>query len=989
MSDFESFSQKGLSINEVLERQQKFGKNKLPEKKKRSPISIFLSQFKNPLIYIITVAAIISFILEQYEDTLIIGAVILLDTIIGFFQENKAEKTMETLRNLLKPTTRVIRENVIQEIEITEIVPDDLVSIHPGDKLPADGELREAVNLSINEAILTGESEPIFKNLMDNNHVFMGTTVLAGRGLMKVTQTGSRTELGKIATSLSDIEDDDTPLQLKLEKFGKTLTILVLIISLAIFATGVILSYDTLEMVRMAVVLAIAAIPEGLIIAVTMILAIGMRKTLQRNGLVKRLLAVETLGSVTTICTDKTGTLTEGNMQVVKTGFTDKKMANHIMSLCNNLEDSLEVQLWSYVENQGLNPEQLVKSCKRVFEIPFSSESKYMITTNVLDGKEINLMKGAPDIVLNSCKLHSKERKKLISQIDEWSSSGLKLLGLACKKAGNLNHLSNYTWIGLVGIEDPIRKSVIEAIALCSRAGIKVKIITGDYRNTAINIATKLGLYVGSEHILEGFELDEMSDKILEEMVEQILIFCRVTPFHKLRIISALQRRGEITAMIGDGVNDAPALKKANIGVSVGSATDVAQETASLILLDSNFKTLVDAVEEGRAVFDNIKKVVAFVLSNSFAEILTIFGAFILGWASPLNIAQILWIHLICDGPSDIALGFERAEKGIMDEPPRKIDENILDSKGKFLITSISSISAIFCLIIFGYFNSIGNPRMGSTIVFVILAIQSLMYIFSFRSLRQSIFQSGNFLDNKILTFSVVLGLFQIILGLYIPFFNNLLKVDPLNAAEWILVLLVSLIMVLIVELVKLTHRIKHKSSPYQLVFTKIHQIQQKLPKIHNLHNLSVDIMEDKILIQFHFNIQAETTLEIAHEVAKSLENKIAEEFPISQRKRLEIISHIEPSHLPIEKVHTHPQHSVTSEIQKKIQLAVGKIPQIKNWNHEMILYERGVISLSFTIYLDGSMNIVSVHNINDELESLLRNKIPSLKRCIIHSEPV
>jgi Ca2+-transporting ATPase len=989
MSDVESFSHKGLSINEVLERQQQFGKNKLPKREKRRPISIFFSQFKNPLIYIITVAAVISFLLEQYEDTLIIGAVILLDTVIGFFQENKAEETMETLRNLLRPTTKVIRDNRIQEIDIIEIVPDDLVTIHPGDKLPADGELKEAVNLSINEAILTGESEPIFKNIQDNNGIFMGTTALAGRGLMKVTQTGIRTELGKIATSLSDIQEEETPLQMKLEKFGKTLTILVLIISIAIFVSGLLLKYDILEMVRMAVVLAIAAIPEGLIIAVTMILAIGMRKTLQRNGLVKRLLAVETLGSVTTICTDKTGTLTEGSMQVVKTDFTDKKIAYHIMALCNNQEDSLEVQLWNYVEKHDLAPDQLVKSCKRVFEIPFSSESKYMITTNILDGKEINLMKGAPDIVMNNCKLESKEKIKLKSQIDEWSSSGLKLLGLACKKGGDLKQLSNYTWIGLIGIEDPIRKSVIKAIALCRRAGIKVKIITGDYRNTAINIATKLGLYVGSEHILEGYELEEMSDKRLDEIVEQIIIFCRVTPIHKLRIISALQRRGEVTAMIGDGVNDAPALKKANIGVSVGGATDVAQETASLILLDSNFKTLVDAVEEGRTVFDNIKKVVAFVLSNSFAEIFIIFGAFILGWPSPLNIAQILWIHLICDGPSDIALGFEPAEKGIMDEPPRKLDENILDSKGKLLIGSISSLSAIFCLIIFGYFYSMNNPRMGSTIVFVILAIQSLTYIFSFRSLRQSIFKSGNFLDNKVLLFSVILGVIQIILGLYIPFFSDLLQVNPLNIQGWLLVLLVSLMMVIIVELVKFADRWRHKTSPYQLVFSKIEQIQQKLPKIHNLHNLSVDIMEDKILIQFHFNIPAETTLEIAHEVAKNIEDQIAEEFPLSLRKRLEIISHIEPSHLPIEKVHAHPQHSITSEIHKKIDLAVKEIHQIKNWGRELILYEKGIISLSFTIYMEGSMNIVSVHNINDELESLLRNKIPSLKRCFIHSEPI
>ncbi|MFX1284790.1 MAG: HAD-IC family P-type ATPase [Promethearchaeota archaeon] len=989
MTDVEKYSHYGLGLDEVFERQQQFGKNVLPRRKKRAPLSIFFTQFKNPLIYIITVAALISFILEQYEDTLIIGAVILLDTAIGFFQENKAENTMETLRNLLKPTTRVIRDGKIEEVESVEIVPDDLVVIHPGDKIPADGTIIETVNLSLNEAILTGESEPIFKNLIDANRVFMGTTVLAGRGIMRVTQTGIRTELGKIASSLSEIEDEETPLQMKLEEFGKTLTMLVLAISIAIFFTGILLRYDILEMTRMAVVLAIAAIPEGLIIAVTMILAIGMRKTLQRNGLVKNLLAVETLGSVTTICTDKTGTLTEGKMQVVKTDFPDEKMAINIMVLCNNLEDSLEIQLWNYVKNIGLDPEELTRSHARVFEIPFSSENKYMVTTNTLDGKEINLMKGAPDIVMNICRLEPNEKKKIMAQIDEWSGSGLKLLGLAAKTEGDLKQLNDYTWKGLIGIEDPIRKSVIDAIALCRRAGVKVKIITGDYRNTAINIAAKLGLFVGSDQILEGMDLEKFSDDKLDEAVDQTIIFCRVSPYDKLRIISSLQRRGEITAMIGDGVNDAPALRKANIGVSVGGATDVAQETASLILLDHNFKTLVDAVEEGRTVFDNIKKVVAFVLSNSFAEIFTIFGAFILGWPSPLNIAQILWIHLICDGPSDIALGFERAETGIMDEPPRKIEENILDSKGKLLIASISSFSAIFCLLIFGYFLSMGNPRMGSTIVFVILGIQSLVYIFSFRSLRRSIFKSGNFLENKVLLFSVILGMIQIILGLYIPFFSDLLQVEPLPFWGWGIVLIISMIMVITVELVKFIDRKEHETPAYELIFSKIHQIEQKLSTVHNLHNLSVDIMEDKTLLQFHFKIPAETTLEVAHAVSKSLEEQIAEQFPSSLRDRLKIISHIEPAYLPTKKVHYHPLPSITAEILEKIQYAADQIPQIKKWHHETILFEKDIISLSLTIYLSGKMNIVSVHNINDELESMLKTSIPTLKRCIIHSEPV
>ncbi|WP_455465307.1 HAD-IC family P-type ATPase [Candidatus Hodarchaeum mangrovi] len=989
MINAEEVKEKGLNASEVLQRQNKYGKNKLPEKKSQSAALLYLSQYKNPLIYIILVAAVISFLLEQYEDTIIIGIVILLDTIIGFFQEYRAEKTVIALRSLLKPTARVIRDGSYQQIDISEIVPDDIVLLHPGDKIPADGEIFEAVSLSLNEAILTGESEAILKNETKDKFVFMGTTVLSGRALMKVTKTGPLTELGKIAVSLADIEERKTPLQMKLEVFGKTLTYIVIAISFSIFIIGVLFDYNILEMVRMAVVLAIAAIPEGLIIAVTMILAIGMRKILQRKGLVKKLLAVETLGSVTTICTDKTGTLTEGNMQVVKTDFIDENMAFHIMALCNNQEDSLEVQLWQYVKNSAPNFNSIVQNSKRISEVPFSSELKYMITTNLIDGTKVNLLKGAPDIILESCNLEPDAKNALFNQIDSWASSGLKLLGLAYKKGEESDSLTDYTWVGLLGIEDPIRKSVIEAIALCRRAGINVKIITGDYRKTALNIAFRLGLNVSPKQTLEGFQIDELSDKQLEEIVDEIVIFCRVSPSHKLRVISALQNCGEITAMIGDGVNDAPALKKANIGVSVGGATDVAQETASLILLDKNFKTLVDAVEEGRTVFDNIRKVVAFVLSNSFAEILTIFGSFVLGWPTPLNIAQILWIHLICDGPSDIALGFEKAEKGIMDEPPRAIQENILDMKARTLIFSISTLSALLCLLIFGYsYLILGDIKLGSTIVFVILGIQSLAYIFSFRSLRTSLFYSGNFFENKILIFSVILGVSQILLGLYIPFLSDLLEVVPLNINGWIVIISVSTIMITMVELIKYFDRKRHNVSAYENIFSKIHEIREGLPKIHNLHNLSIDIMKDKTLIQFHFNVPAETSLQIAHEVSKSLEKKIANEFPNALRKNLEIISHIEPAHISQERIHTHPEPSTSLDIKEQIESAVNEIAQIKSWGRDIVLHDEGFISLALTIYVDGSMSIGNAHQLNDELEFLLRSKIPSLKRCIIHSEP-
>jgi len=801
-----STPRKGLTSSEAAERRKRFGPNKLAEKEGRSPLAIYLAQFKNPLIYIISVAFVISVILSQYDDASIIGVVILLDSILGFVQEYRAEKTVVALRRLLKPTARVIRDGQTVEMEAVNIVPDDLVAANPGDRIAADGELVEAVNLSLNEAILTGESEPVAKGAGDI--IYMGTSVSSGRGLLRVTSTGMGTELGKIAESLAEIKENPTPLQMRLHRFGKTLTYMVIAICIFILVTGLLLGVNFLEMIRLSVVLAIAAIPEGLLIAVTMILVIGMRSVLRRKGLVKKLLAVETLGSVTVICTDKTGTLTEGIMQVSRTDFRSDEMAAHAMALCNDLADSLEATLWDYVKALKLDPEALAEEHERLYEVPFTSENKYMLTTNAIDGSEVAFVKGAPEIVLNFCRVRSKEKEQLAAEFEEWASSGLKLLGLAYKQDGNPRELASFTWIGLVGIEDPVRPTAKDAINLCRRAGIKTKMVTGDYRGTAEKVARTLGLATGPGRVLEGKDIEAMTDSALTKVARDVVIFCRVSPRHKLRIVDALQSSGEITAMIGDGVNDAPALKKADIGVSVGNATDVAQETASLILLDNNFATLVSSVEEGRIIFDNIKKVAAYVLSNSFAEIITIFGAFVLGWPWPLTVAQILWIHLICDGPSDIALGFERAEKGIMDEPPKNVAESVLDRSSKFLIVAISFSSAILCLLLFQYFWQVrGDIVLGQTIVFTVLGTQEMIYIFSYRSLRTSVFRSGNFLANKVLLGTVALGLGQQLLALYIPFLNQVLHVVPLGLFDWALVLAVSFAMMGIVEVVKLVAR--------------------------------------------------------------------------------------------------------------------------------------------------------------------------------------
>ncbi len=967
----EPLSKQGLTSPEAAERMKRFGPNKLPEKEGRGPIAIFIAQFKNPLIYIIGVAAIISLILQEWTDATIIIIVILLDSIVGFLQEYRAQKTVAALRRLLKEKAKVIRDGTLVELETTEIVPDDLVAVNPGDKISADGTLVESINVSINEAILTGESEPIQKNAGDK--AFMGTIAQTGRGLLKVTATGVTTELGKIAGSLAEIKEEATPLQKRLETFGKSLTYMVIAISLLVFGVGIFVHQgNPLQMLELAVVLAIAAIPEGLPIAVTMILIIGMRAILRRKGLVKKLLAVETLGSVTTICTDKTGTLTEGIMRVARTDFSSEKIALQIMALCNNLEDSLEVALWNHTKTKGVDPQTLVDKNKRGYEVPFSSEKKYMLTSNQVGGTEITHIKGAPDIVLEFCDLTSQEKQKWSVELEDWAASGLKMLGLAYKLNGNPRELTGFTWAGLVGIEDPVRPSVKDAIALCKKAGIETKMITGDYRKTAEKVAATLGLDVGSDQVLEGKQMETMSNADLAKVVKNTVIFCRVQPQHKLRIVTALQSWGEITSMIGDGVNDAPALKKANIGVSVGGATDVAQETASIILLDNNFKTLVDAVEEGRIIFDNIKKVVAYVLSNSFAEILTIFLAFLLNWPAPLTVAQILWIHLICDGPSDIALGFERGESGIMEEPPTRMEESILAGSSKILIVAISASSALLCLFLFWYFGKVlGDIPMGQSIVFSVLAVQELIYIFSYRSLRTPLFKSKNFFQNKPLIYSVALGLGLVIVALYIPGLNDALGVKPLDFGGWAMVLGVSFAMVGIVELVKYITRIRAKTPIERLVLA--------VPGVRSVEYQSKRGYAKEILADIKVGVDPNMGPEEAQVIAQDVQQRVRD----FDSKLHDVTVHVETAGYVATVEPELSQERISSGLQR-ISDELGASA------HDIWAYEiDGKYFAESHLEADGSLSLAQAHEISSKIEEKAKAEFPNLQMLTTHIEPV
>ncbi len=811
----------GLTADEVVEYRQQFGENRLPGEKGVSAWTILFNQLKSPLVYIILTAAGVSLVVGEFGDFAIIMAVVVIDVILGFIQEYQAQRTYVALKGLLRPSTTVIRNGMREEVEVWELVPGDLVVLNAGEKVPGDGELVEATKLSIDEAILTGESEPVNKhaagrvdggppeNAVDAHaHVFMGTTVVTGRGILRVTSTGTNTELGQIAASLSEHIEEDTPLQVRLKAFSKSLTYIVVTFTLVILLVGLVMGRGFLDMLRTSIILAIAAVPEGLLIAVTVILVLGMRKILKRNGLVKKLLAVETLGSVTVICTDKTGTLTEGRMRVNRADLLDEVRAWQTMVLCNNLEGPVDIALWEYAEKQMPgSPQELFDSSERLAEELFTSETKYMITavtSNVFQGERYYFLKGAPEIVLAMCDVTTGERDRILAQVDEWAGEGLRLLGLAYRRDGVMENYSGYTWIGLLGMEDPVRDGVVNAIQVAQHAGIQIKMITGDYRRTAERIACSIGLMVEGDQTLEGGDVAGLTDEQLQEQVKKTAVFSRIRPQDKFRIVRALQAEGEITAMIGDGVNDAPALKRANIGVVVGSATDVAKETADLILLDNNFRTIVAAIEEGRVIFANIQKVVAYTLSNSFAEVLTIFIAMMFRWPAPLAVAQILWIHLICDGPSDIVLGFEPKEEGIMDQKPRSLKTPVLTHLALSLIGVISITSAIFALALFGhFFQAHNNPMEGQSIVFASFAINSMVYIFAYRSMRRPIYRMSKLTTNKPLIWAVLAGLLTVLVAFWIPGLRDLLGIVPLTLEEWLWVIGIALTLLVIVEIGK------------------------------------------------------------------------------------------------------------------------------------------------------------------------------------------
>lgn len=856
----------GLTQDEAKKRLQKLGFNKLPEQKAVSKYKIFLDQFKNPLIYILIFAAIITFIFKEFTDMYVILVAVFLNSFIGYFQENKANSDLSKLRHYIKREVLVKRDLKQYLLNTEEIVKGDIIFLQSGNKVSADCRIIESNELLVDEAVLTGESIPVEKSshpvpvgssLADRKSmVYMGTTIVKGNAVAVVVATGLETEIGKIAGFISETVDEDTPLQIRLKKLSTTIGILVSIICSLLFVSGILLHRDVLEMLLVSVAVAVSSIPEGLPVAITVVLTIGMQNILKKKSLVRRLVAAETLGSTTVICMDKTGTLTLGEMKVsavilnneefnVINYFENKKnIPNSILeilkisTLCNDafLEDENandkglkelktigsptdRAMLLSGME-LGISLKDELRKYPKISEVPFDSLKKYMLTAHKnLDSSEdaVIFCKGAPEVVLLKCKFKKengdiKELTKLDldnfkKTSDRFTSKGLRLIAFA-KKDLNIRDIKNnlddnfddMIFLGFLALKDPLRDDAKFTIKLCKKAGIRPIIITGDHKLTAKAIAMEIGIDVGSNNILTGDELDEISDLDLKERVKKVSVYARVSPHHKLRIVKALQENGEVVAMTGDGINDAPAIQMADIGIALGSGTDIAKETAEIVLLDNNFSTIVNAVKQGRIIFDNMKKIITYVMSDSFSEILLMTGSMAFGLPIPLVPAQILWINIVNEGFPNFALAFEKGDENIMDRKPISRNEPIIDKEMKFLIFVIGVFTDIGLFILFFMLLKSGyDMSVIRTYIFTALGINSLIYVYSCKNLKKSL-RNIKIFDNKVLIIGTLISFVMLLLGIYLPFFQKVLRTVPLGIEGWFIMFGIAIFEILSIE---------------------------------------------------------------------------------------------------------------------------------------------------------------------------------------------
>ena len=838
----------GLSEEEVDFRRSKYGKNKLEEKKKETLMIKFFKQFNDFMIIILILASIVSAGISylqgenDYIDSIIIIAIVILNAIMGVVQEAKAEKSIEALKQMTPPKAKVIRDNgKSKEINAEELVPGDIVVLESGNYVPADCRLLESHNLKIEESSLTGETEGVLKDadmiakkgiaLGDmKNLAFMTSIVVNGSGKAVVTETGMNTKVGKIANMIIEDKEPETPIQKKLAQVGKILGLVCLAICVLIFVIGMIKKMDPIEMFMTSVGLAVAAIPEGLPAIVTIVLSIGVTKMAKNNSIVRKLPAVETLGSSKVICSDKTGTLTKNQMTVVETRTITNNTTEFLLelgSMCTDCDiiydrnklivkgEPTEIAIVEGALKQNKNKNDLYKIMPRINEIPFDSNRKMMTTIHKIDNGYRIITKGAPDVLLNRCNLSNEKKNKMLLENDNMAKRALRVIAIAYKDVNTLplklesNFIENgLNFVGLIGMIDPPREGVKEAVETCKKAGIKTVMITGDHIITAKAIAKELNILSKYDKAITGQELDKMPQEKLEKEIKDYSVFARVTPEHKVRIVKAWQKTGAVVAMTGDGVNDSPALKRADIGIAMGkNGTDVAKNASDMILTDDNFVTIVKAVKQGRNIYDNIKKAIHFLIATNIGEIVTIFMGLILGFKSPLLAIQLLWINLVTDSFPAIAIGLEPPEKEIMSRKPIDSRKGIFTDGlwNKIIIEGI--MLGMLTLVAFSIGNKYYSLEVGRTMAFLSIGIIELVHSFNIKS-DESIFKTG-LLENKYLIGAFILGVLLQVIVVVVKPLAEIFSLVELNSTQWLFTLIISISPLILVELQKAVNSYK------------------------------------------------------------------------------------------------------------------------------------------------------------------------------------
>ena len=805
------------------------------------------------MIIILIISSIVSVIVSNmqgendYIDSIIIITIVILNAIMGLVQETKAEKSIESLKKMTPQISKVLRNSKVQEVDANELVPGDIIILEAGNYVPADCRIIESFNLKIEESSLTGETEPVEKitNKLKQSNVpigdmknmaFMATVVVNGHAKAVVTETGMNTKVGKIANMIIEDEAPETPIQRKLAQVGKVLGTTCLVICGVIFIIGLLKNIEPVEMFMTSVGLAVAAIPEGLPAIVTIVLSIGVTKMAKKNSIIRKLPAVETLGSSSVICSDKTGTLTQNKMEVVEINSKNKALTSMLACMCTDCDvnykenkpqiqgEATEVAIVQNAFKLGFLKDDLYNKFPRVSEIPFDSTRKMMTTIHKINGKYLAITKGAPDVLIKKCThinqetsidnfrqsdLSNSQTQTIQNENLKMAQKALRVLGVAYKYLENLPAKldqevieNNMTFVGLIGMIDPPRPGVKEAINTCRKAGIKTVMITGDHIATAKSIAKELNILKNGEKAITGQELDQMTDETLKDEIKNASVFARVSPEHKVRIVKAWQKTGAVVAMTGDGVNDSPALKNADIGIAMGkTGTDVAKNASDMILADDNFITIVEAVKQGRNIYDNIKKAIHFLLATNIGEIVTIFMGLVLGFKSPLLAIQLLWVNLVTDSLPAIALGLEPAEKDIMNRKPVNSRKGLFaDGLWSKIITEGILIGAL-TLVAFSIGNKWYGLEVGRTMAFVAIGVLELVHSFNIKS-DKSIFKVG-ILENKFLLGSFILGVFVQTIVVIIPMLANIFKLVPLNFIQWGITLLISIIPIPVIELQK------------------------------------------------------------------------------------------------------------------------------------------------------------------------------------------